>query len=74
MLDVDNKDIINTLMGDLQKNKRKTQGRDQSKNYHKVTISINQQDKDDLMDYAQEHNIGVSKLIKDLLREKGILK
>jgi len=74
MLDTDNKDIINVLMNDLQKNKRKTQGRDKSKNYHKITISINQQDKDDVMVYAEKHNISVSKLIKDLLREKGILK
>ena len=65
--------LIDSFLDDLQQTKRVTQGRDTRKNYHKITISVNQADKNAIQTYAKEHNISVSALIKGLLEEKNII-
>ena len=57
-------------MDELSAPKRKTKGRDTSKNYHKITISINEQDKRDIIEYAEEQGVSVSQLIKGLVLDK----
>ena len=74
MLETDSSEILNLLMSDLKVQKRKTKGQDKSKNYHKITISINEQDKNDVLTYANEKGISVSMLIKNLLQEQGIIR
>ncbi|WP_367234541.1 DUF6364 family protein [Sulfurimonas sp.] len=53
--------------------KRKTHGRDRSKNYHKITISVDEKAKQEIIEYAREHNISISKLIKNLLIKNSII-
>ena len=65
--------IIDSFVNELSKSTRKTNGRDTTKNYHKITISVNQADKDSIKDYANQHNLTVSALIKNLLQEKGVI-
>ena len=75
MNDLQGKDIIGSFMNELNdKTKRKSKGRDTRKNYHKITISINEEDKLAVMKYADDNNITASFLIKELLREKHIIK
>jgi hypothetical protein len=64
-------DVISSI--NLNTNKRDTKGRDKSKNYHKITISVDQYTKLKVNEYAKNNDISVSKLIKDLLQEKGII-
>ena len=73
MLDSDSDAIIDALLGDLVIPKRKTRGQDRSKNYHKITISISQKDKQDVIAYAEKKGVSVSKLFKQLLEDKGII-
>ena len=74
MNDLQGKDIIGSFMNELNdKTKRKSKGRDTRKNYHKITISINQEDKLAVMKYAESNGITVSYLIKELLRDKKII-
>ena len=65
--------LIDSFVNDLQQTKRATSGRDTSKNYHKITISVSQADKNAIQQYALEHKISVSALIKRLLEEKNII-
>ena len=65
--------IIDTFLEELRTPKRVTSGRDTTKNYHKITISVNLADKEAIQQYAQEHKISVSALIKGLLEEKNII-
>ena len=73
MLDINSDNIIDSIMNDLDVVKRKTQGQDRSKNYHKITISVNQKDKESLQSYAQSKGVSVSEVLKALLREKAII-
>lgn len=73
MKDFQGDTIIDTLMEDFDTPKRATKGQDRSKNYHKITISINEKDKLSVMEYAKQNNLTVSSLIKDLLRENSII-
>lgn len=70
MLDTNSDDILNSMMDELKTPKRKSKGRDTTKNYHKITISISEQDKQDIIEYAEVQGISVSKLIKDLVLDK----
>ena len=65
--------IIDAFVAELDKPRRMTKGRDSSKNYHKITISVSQADKNAIQEYAKEHNMSVSAIIKKLLFEKGII-
>ena len=73
MKDFQGKTIIDALMEDFNTPKRKSKGRDKSKNYHKITISIGEKDKLSVMEYAKKNNLTVSSLLKDLLRDKSII-
>ncbi len=73
MLDIDQDVLIENILGQFNSTKRKTQGQDHSKNYHKITISVSQKDKEAIAAYAQQHNIKVSELIREALKEKGVL-
>jgi len=65
--------IIDTLFEKLNQPKRATNGRDLSKNYHKITISVSLIDKKAIQNHAKENNITVSQLIKNLLKENNII-
>jgi predicted HicB family RNase H-like nuclease len=73
MLDIMIDDILDDIAKDLDIPKRKTSGQDKSKNYHKITISVDQETKLKVNEYAKNNDISVSKLIKDLIKEKGII-
>lgn len=73
MLESDSEDIINSLLEGLNQVKRKTKGQDKSKNYHKLTISINQKDKQSIQEYAESNGMSVSALIKSILKKEGII-
>jgi predicted DNA binding CopG/RHH family protein len=67
-------DFINELLkSHLSITKRKTQGHDHSKNYHKITISVSEKDKEAIAAYAKKHRIKVSALIREALLEKGVI-
>ncbi len=73
MLERSHNDFINIAFEQFDITKRKTQGQDHSKNYHKITISVSQKDKEAIAAYAQQHNIKVSELIREALKDKGVL-
>ncbi|MBT5491474.1 ribbon-helix-helix protein, CopG family [bacterium] len=73
MLDIIVDDILEDISKDLDIPKRKTLGRDRKKNYHKITISVDAETKAKVSKYAEDNGISVSKLIKDLLEEKGVI-
>lgn len=73
MLDIDQDALIENILGQFNSTKRKTQGHDHSKNYHKITISVSQKDKEAIATYAQKHNVKVSELIREALKDKGVL-
>nr|WP_316721747.1 DUF6290 family protein [Sulfurospirillum sp. 'SP'] len=73
MIERDQDDFIEAILGQFDITKRKTKGQDHSKNYHKITISLSEKDKESIAAYAQKHNIKVSELIREALKEKGIL-
>ena len=73
MLERSHNDFINIAFEQFDITKRKTQGQDHSKNYHKITISVSQKDKEAIATYAQQHNIKVSELIREALKDKGVL-
>ena len=56
-----------------QSNSTENLNRDTSKTYHKITISVNQYEKEAIHRYATSNNVKVSALIKALLKEKGII-
>lgn len=63
-------EAINSMMNTLNTPKRKSKGRDTTKNYHKITISINEKDKREIIEYAEKQGVSVSQLIKDLVLSK----
>ena len=65
--------IIDKFLKEFDKPKRVTKGRDTTKNYHKITISVNQADKEAIQQYAQKNDLTVSALIKVILKEKNII-
>lgn len=65
--------VIDMFLEELNKPTRATKGRDTTKNYHKITISVSQSDKIAIQAYSQDNSITVSALIKSLLHEKGII-
>ena len=73
MLERSHNDFINIAFEQFDITKRKTKGQDHSKNYHKITISVSQKDKEAIAAYAQQHNIKVSELIREALKDKGVL-
>ncbi len=73
MVETCQEEFIQNILGEFDITKRKTQGQDHSKNYHKITISVSQKDKEAIATYAQQHNIKVSELIREALKDKGIL-
>ena len=73
MIERDQEDFIEAILEQYDITKRKTKGQDHSKNYHKITISVSEKDKESIASYAQKHNIKVSELIREALKEKGIL-
>lgn len=73
MIERDQDDFIEAILEQFDITKRKTKGQDHSKNYHKITISVNQKEKEAVDLYAQKHNIKVSELIREALKEKGVL-
>ena len=73
MLQRSHSDFINIAFEQFDITKRKTQGQDHSKNYHKITISVSQKDKEAIATYAHKNNIKVSELIREALKEKGVL-
>ena len=73
MLERNHNDFINIAFEQFDITKRKTQGQDHSKNYHKITISVSQKDKEAIANYAQKHNVKVSELIREALKDKGVL-
>lgn len=73
MLERNHNDFINIAFEQFDITKRKTQGQDHSKNYHKITISVSQKDKEAIAAYAQRYNIKVSELIREALKDKGVL-
>ncbi len=73
MIEAESKNIIKDLLSDLDKPRRKTNGRDKSKHYHKITISVSEEMKKDLMEFADTNKVSVSKLIKDLLIDNKII-
>jgi len=66
--------LIDSLLNDLNQTKRATKGRDTSKYYHKITISVSQADKDAIKLYAKGKEKTVSMIIKDLLRDNNIIR
>lgn len=66
-------DTIEELMNSLGSPKRKTKGRDYSKNYHKITISVTEKEKIDIQSAAEEKGMGVSALMKELLKVEGVI-
>lgn len=68
-----NEKIINGFFEELEKNKRPTNGRDTSKTYHKITISVSHEEKQLIQKYASDNHIKVSALIKNSLRDKNII-
>ena len=64
---------IEELLSNMNSVKRKTKGQNRStKSYHKITISVTKQEKEDISKMAEKRGISVSRLIKDLFREEGM--
>jgi len=63
---------IDKVMDELKVPQRKTNGRDKSKSYHKITISVNEQERWDIQNFAKKEGKSVSAVIKNMLREEGI--
>jgi len=73
MKDFQGETIINSLLEDMNITKRRTKGRDTTKKYNKITISVDLEDKLKIEEYAKKNNISVSALIRNLLKENSIL-
>lgn len=65
--------IIDKLLGNLESTKRDTKRNEDTKAYKKVTISVTQKEKEQMMQYAKDNDISVSKLIKNLLKTNNII-
>ena len=65
--------FIKPLMEELKSPQRKTKGKDRSKSYHKVTISVTEKEKIDIQSAAEEKGKSVSALIKELLKVEGVI-
>jgi len=70
MNDTESKKIISSLLNKLDKPRRKTAGHNKSKNYHKVTISVDEKMKADIVQLAKEADKSISAFIKDLVTEE----
>ena len=69
MLDTESQHIINGLLNQLDKPRRKTAGRDKSKNYHKITISVDEEMKLMISELAESQGLSISGFIKALVTE-----
>lgn len=71
----DEHDLIDEMLDSAMKGKiRDTKGQDKSKTYHKITISIDELQKNKIKKYAKKHFRGnISELIKSLLEDKKII-
>ena len=73
MLNLDSEDIINDLLNNLDKPKRKTAGQDKSKNYHKITVSVDENMRADIIKLAEAQGTSISQFIKNLvIKEKEL--
>jgi hypothetical protein len=63
----------NKLLDLIESKQNYSQSRDTSKTYHKITISVNQHQKEAINRYAKSKNLKVSALIKSILIEKDII-
>ena len=73
MLNLDSEDIIDDLLNNLNKPKRKTAGQDKSKNYHKITVSVDENMRADIIKLAEAQGTSISQFIKNLvIKEKEL--
>lgn len=81
-LELEHKNVVNEAINQIIEStySRETRGRkptgknEDTKAYHKITISMTQLEKDQIHEAAKQADMSVSQLIRDILKEKNVLK
>lgn len=65
--------IIKNTYGLETRGRKPTGKNENTKAYHKITISMTQLEKDQIYETAKQADVSVSQLIRDILKEKNVL-
>jgi len=66
--------IIDSAYSRETRGRKKTGPRKDKGAYHKITISMTLQEKEQIEIFAQNNDVSVSKMIREILRDAGVLK